>query len=234
MEKPIRVCVLSENRLFREALSRILSKKNHIETVRSLQLGPGAIEALINSGTNVLVLDSTQFLCTEGSRLSDYSKGRQIKIVIVAMNEDKTQFLEAISHGVCGYVPKEASAIELVNAIRAVADGEAVCPPRLCKFLFDFVAQIVNGISYPPRNRIEDLTRRERQLVPLIDRGLTNKEIAVHLSVSEKTVKNHIHRILRKLGAESRLNIAALCRASVHPAENSLHESFGSPFSGAS
>lgn len=218
MEKPIRVFILSDNRLFREALTRIFSKKTDIETLRSRQFAPHVAEDIISSGTDVLVLDSAQFLSAEGTQLINRQHGRQIKVVMVAMKEDEALFLEAVKQGVCGYVPKDASAVDVVNAIRAVAQGEAVCPPRLCKHLFDYVAQLSNDLPVSELEAAMGLTRREEQLMPLIDRGLTNKEIAAELNLSEKTVKNHIHRILRKVGAENRFGLAAIFRSSLRSA----------------
>lgn len=212
MEKPTRVFILSDNRLFREALTRIFSKKSDIETARSRPFGPDAAEDVMNSGTDVLVLDSVQFLSAEGAQLINAPQSRQIKVVMVAMKEDETLFLEAVKQGVCGYVPKDASAVDVVNAVRAVAQGEAVCPPRLCKHLFDYVAQYAGDSPVVQTERAAGLTRREEQLIPLIDQGLTNKEIAAQLNLSEKTVKNHIHRILRKVGAENRFGLAAAFR----------------------
>lgn len=213
MEKPTRVFILSDNRLFREALTRIFSKKTDIETVRSRQFGPDAAEDVANSGADVLVLDSPQFLTSEGLGLVREREGeQQVKILMVAMKEDEALFLEAVKQGVCGYVPKDASAIDVVNAIRSVAQGEAVCPPRLCKHLFELVAQLSEETPSSSPQGVSGLTRREEQLIPLINRGLTNKEIAAQLNLSEKTIKNHVHRILRKVGAESRFGVASACR----------------------
>jgi DNA-binding NarL/FixJ family response regulator len=230
MERLTRVFILSDNRLFREALTRIFSKKSGIETVRSRQFGPDAAQDVISTNADVLVLDSAQFLSAEGMGLVRNLEGKQpVKILMVAMKEDEALFLEAVRQGVCGYVPKDASAMDVVNAIRAVAQGEAVCPPRLCKHLFDFVAQLAAETPATDQGRTAGLTRREEQLVPLIDRGLTNKEIAAHLNLSEKTVKNHIHRILRKVGAENRFSLAAACRASSRSARILLSASSVGP-----
>ena len=210
MDQATRVFILSDNRLFREALTRIFSKRSNIETVRSRQLDSSAAEDILNCDPDVLVLDSPQFLSSEAAGLAkERPGGGTIKIVMVAMKEDEALFVNAVRLGACGYVPKEASALDVVNAVRAVAQGEAVCPPRLCKHLFDVVAQAAAGKMRGHDGPGAGLTRREEQLIPLIDRGLTNKEIAAHLNLSEKTVKNHVHRILRKMGVDSRFNLSA-------------------------
>jgi len=224
MEKPTRVFILSDNRLFREALTRIFSKKTDIETLRSRDFAPDAAQDVMNSEPDVLVLDSAQFLSAEGAQLINRPNGCQIKVVMVAMKEDEALFLEAVKQGVCGYVPKDASAVDVVNAIRSVAQGEAVCPPRLCKHLFEYVAQLASDSPVSEPETAAGLTRREGQLIPLIDRGLTNKEIAAQLNLSEKTVKNHIHRILRKVGAENRFGLAAIFRSSTRSARTPLSQ----------
>jgi DNA-binding NarL/FixJ family response regulator len=212
LDKCIRLFILSDNRLFREALARIFSKKTGIDTVRSCHFGAHITDELLSSDPDVLLLDSAPALCSEFARLIRERQGKQLRIIMVAMKEDEDVFLEVVRQGAYGYVPKDASAIELVNAVRAVSQGEAVCPPRLCKRLFDLVAQLASE-SRQPMATGKRLSRREEQLIPLIDRGLTNKEIAAQLNLSEKTVKNHVHRILRKVGAQNRFGVAAACRS---------------------
>lgn len=207
------VYILSDNRLFRESLARIFSKKNDIEVVRSRQLGRDATEDVLASMADVLLLDSAPFLQSEAKRITKSQTGsKHIKILMVGMEEDEALFLEIIRRGASGYVPKEASAMDVVAAVHCVAQGEAICTPRLCKALFDFVShQEWKELGGRFGARL-GLTRREKQLIPLIDRGLTNKEIAAQLNISEKTVKNHVHRILRKVGVDSRIRLSAACQ----------------------
>jgi DNA-binding NarL/FixJ family response regulator len=103
--------------------------------------------------------------------------------------------------------------MELAAAVRAVAKGQAICPPNLCMALFEFVAEDRSESFDFRLGHDRGLTRREQQLMQMIDRGLTNKEIAAQLNLSEQTVKNHVHRMLRKLGASDRLAAAELCRS---------------------
>src|SRR5205807_1212769 len=94
----------------------------------------------------------------------------------------------------------------------AVHAGEAVCPGSLCATLFRYFEQEASALSCGSARRRLGLTRREQQLIPLIAQGLTNKEIANHLSLSEQTVKNHLYRMKHKVGAEDRLDIVHLYR----------------------
>jgi DNA-binding NarL/FixJ family response regulator len=120
------------------------------------------------------------------------------------MDSDEEQFLAAVRSGVMGYLLKDASASDLVAAVRAVYRGEAVCPPQLCSGLFRFVAHMVDEIPVKRSAPRPDLTLRQQQLMTLVAKGLTNKGIASRLNLSEFTVRKHIHRILKQVDAGSR------------------------------
>jgi two-component system NarL family response regulator len=214
LDPKTKVYILSDNRLFRESLARIFSKKPDIEVISTQQPSTDALDGVFASNADILLLDSAPFLrSVAGTFAQQKASGRCLKILLVGMEDDGTLFLESVRYGVSGYVPKEASAMDVVGAVRSVAQDEAVCPPRLCRYLFDLVAR---QATESPRRYMTlnlGLTRREQELVPLIDRGLTNKEIANHLHLSEQTIKNHVHRILHKVGAENRLSVSEACRS---------------------
>jgi two-component system, NarL family, response regulator DevR len=208
MNQKVKVFIVSENRLIRESLGRILSKRNDLEVSSSQGSSANAIEQAITSGAEVLILDSPDCLFLgNGGGKAHADSGFPVKILLVCMEEDERLFLRAVRAGVLGFIAKEASALDVGAAVRSVGRGEAVCPARLCKFLFDFVAaQAVELPNSCVKVRL-GLTRREQQLIPMIGRGLTNKEIASQLNLSEQTIKNHVHRILHKVGVENRLGI---------------------------
>jgi DNA-binding NarL/FixJ family response regulator len=132
-----------------------------------------------------------------------------VQVVMVGMDPSESLFLSAVRAGISGYLLNEASAPEVIAAIRTVSQGAAICPPQLCLALFTSVA---GSTRFLPSVQKTDqrLTRRQRELMPMIARGLTNKEIASHLNLSEQTVKNHIHRLLRRVGANDRLDVAEI------------------------
>src|SRR5262249_23030191 len=135
-----------------------------------------------------------------------------IRIVLIDMDDDPEIFLDCVRAGVVGYLLEDASAAEVVAGIRAVAQGQAICPPRLSLTLFKAFSRQWTAL---PNARIKlelGLTRRQQQLIPLIAQGLTNKEIACQLNLSEGTIKNHIHEILRRVGATDRLQVVDLTR----------------------
>jgi len=135
------------------------------------------------------------------------------KTILIGMEGDSPQFLDAVRAGVRGYLLKDASASDVVTAIRSIFKGEAICPPRLCVSLFQCVAQSSRQVQDQALLPRRDLTLRQRQLVNLVAKGLTNKEIAAQLHLSEFTVRNHIHRIMRQVDVGSRREAVKVVRA---------------------
>lgn len=212
MEGKISVLILSGNRILRESIAHILTNKREFQVFDAEPPGSSFSPNDYHVAPDVWVSDSLQCLIDASQHPFARKDGQRAGCVLVAMQDDTKQFLKAVSHGALGYVLQEASAVDVVAAIRGVAQGEAMCPPRLARILFDYVASHRN-VAHVGRVRKQfQLTRREQQLIPLVGRGLTNKEIAAELSVSEQTVKSHIHRILRKIGVEDRFGISAACQ----------------------
>ena len=123
------------------------------------------------------------------------------------MSEYEDEFITAIRFGAVGYLLKESSTEEILEGVRALSRNEAVIPKNMSMALVEFAAGVR---TYPLRSAIErtdGLTLRERQLVPLIAVGLSNKQIADRLIISEQTVKNHVRSILRKLHVRNRSSI---------------------------
>jgi DNA-binding NarL/FixJ family response regulator len=208
-----RVYIAAENRLLREALSRMLTRQGDIDVVGFNSTGPFHVEGLIEEKADILLLTS------RGSLGEDVFVIRQVRltaptvrILLVGMTEDETEFFQYVRAGIRGYLPRDASAEDVLEAMHAVQAGEAVCPGALCALLFRFFereATSVHSASIHPRL---GLTRREQQIVPLIAQGLTNKEIANQFCLSEQTVKNHLYRMKHKVGAGDRFGIVHLCR----------------------
>jgi two-component system, NarL family, nitrate/nitrite response regulator NarL len=212
-ESQVGVYIISANRLLRESLARILNKRADLWAVSAQEVNEETAKSIQDSEAGILVFDSAAGILDGTEPIREFlSPPPRWKTILIGMEADERTFLETVRRGVIGYLLRDASAVDVVAAVRAVARGEVVCPPQLCRFLFQYVArQITEMPSRRVRSQI-GLTRREQQLVPLIGRGLTNKEIAGHLNLSEQTVKNHIHHILHKVGAEDRLSVLEVCR----------------------
>jgi DNA-binding NarL/FixJ family response regulator len=211
---PIRVFIAAENRLLREALVRLFQSQKDVKVVGQAGHCSEAAQQMMDVRPDVFLLNPASHLLSDLNDLQETHRGLpQLKIVLFGMAEDEELFLEAVHQRAVGYLLKDACTPDLVAAVRTVARGGAVCPPRLCLLVFNRVAK--QGITLMPALRLHiqlGLTRRERELVPMIAKGLTNKEIAALLNVSEQTVKNHVHRMIQKAGASTRLEIVERCR----------------------
>jgi len=208
----VSVFLLAQNRLLREALSRILTKKNDIAVVGASPLSDSSAVQILSASPDVVVIEgfTTNPAHTDFVRQVRHSLP-ELKLVMIGMEADAQHFLQAVRSGAMGYIVKDASALEVVGAVRTVAGGGAVCSAELCAFLFQYAAQQGQLPSYHARSTL-GLTNREQQLVGFIARGFTNKEIAGELKLAEHTIRNHIHRMLKKLGATHRLAVVDICR----------------------
>ncbi len=212
-DDPIQVYLLIENRFVRETLVRLFRKRLDICVV-----GESAVSEMPapeNLG-DIVVLNDLSAASVLGSRLLfEPAAGKSVGVVLIGMEEDKEQFLTAVRSGVSGFLLNDASASEIVSAVRSVAREEAVWPPRLCLTLMRSLAGAPRETAVPLKAKAgHALTLRQQQLVSLVAKGLTNKEIAAQLNLSEFTIKNHIHRIMKQVEAESRREVVEAVRAS--------------------
>ena len=192
----------------RETLAKLLVKRGgfHLCGMSPFKLEIAA--SVCASGADILVLDSVTAHLSDCSLISDVlSQAPDIKIVLIDMEDDPAMFLDCVRAGAVGYFLEDAAAAEVVSGVQAVAQGRAICPPQLSLTLFKAFSRQWTAL---PNARIKlelGLTRRQQQLIPLIAQGLTNKEIAAQLNLCEGTVKNHVHEILRRVGAGDRLQV---------------------------
>lgn len=214
---PTNVYVVAENRLLRESLVRLFRKRGDLCVVGENSYSASSPEDVSAVHADLLLLDcfnpnhkSDDLICDLRESLP------QVKVVLFGMDEDSDIFLQAVRLGVNGYVLKDASATELIDAVRAVAQGEAACPPKFCKVLFQALASEFNQKAAIDEQRAGmgfELTQRQRQLMSLVAMGLSNKEIAANLNLSEFTVKNHIYRVMKQVDAQDRHEAVTLIRA---------------------
>ena len=212
------VFLLAENRLVREALSKVLIK-GEVCVLTATSFSPQLVEQIIAAGPDVLLSDSAISNFGDLQVIRELRKAVPgLKVVLIGMEPEKETFLRAMRDGVVGYMLKDASASEIAAAVRSVMKDEAVCPPNLCLGLIEYVSSQCSQMPIVFVKNGLGLSRREQQLAQMIGRGLTNKEIAAELNLSEQTVKNHVHRMLRKAGVSDRLSVAELCRMQGLPA----------------
>ena len=213
ISSPTKVYVMAENRLLRETLVRLFRKRSEISIVGDTCCSDSAIENIVYAKTDLLLLDCFNTKPMPDDWLTDLQESiPEVKIILFGMDEDPDVFLRAVRRGVAGYVLKSASATDLLDAVRTVAQGEAACPPKFCKVLFK---KLADGTTEEKDERSItqfDLTQRQRQLMSLVAMGLSNKEIAANLNLSEFTVKNHIYRVMKQVDAQNRHEAVSLIR----------------------
>lgn len=212
----IRIFLLAENRLLREALVRILAKKSDVNVVGAFAFAPPVFGDLVASRAPVVLLDSAN-LAFHGPHLVANIRSRMpgTRVVMIGMEREEATFLRAVREGVMGYVLQDASPLEIVNVIRAVGCGEAVYPPCCSAAILRLAEQQLLSMSELAGCLTTGLSRREQQLVGLVQLGLTNKEIGVRLNLAERTIKNHLYRIFRRIGVSDRMTmVERLCTSS--------------------
>ena len=213
----LNVYLLAENRLLRETLARLLQKRGGISVVGVSRYTESSVAEICASRCSILLMDSMA-TTEEMILLGDlFEKVPEIKVVLFGMDKDAGVFLKSAYCGVSGYLLKDASASEIIAAVRAVAQGEAAWPPQLCMDLGRHLSheyRMRTKLGVPLGGTKYCLTARQLELMRLVERGLTNKEIAVNLNLSEFTVKNHIRRVMREVDADDRHEAVDAIRAS--------------------
>ena len=214
----ISVYVVAEHRLLRESLVRLLQKRVDISVAGASAYSDGVDIAITSCRCDVVLIDSYAAVWAT-KMISEFPRmSRPIHVIAFGMDDDPSIFLRAVSSGINGYILKSASAGEIIAAVRGVTQGEVACPPKLCRTLFELVTRELRtakmscaGQQGLPKFR---LTHRQRQFLGFLADGLTNKQIAAKLNLSEFTVKNHIHRIMRQVDAGNRYEVVDTARAS--------------------
>ena len=193
-------------RIYREGLMAGLTVDPRIAHVMAVGDAVGCRAALARRPSSVLVLDIAS---DEALDVIRSLRDTETAVVALGVAEAEPEVLALAEAGVAAYVTREQPLDELVSAIVAVTQGEARCTPRIAGMIVRRLALLAEGRDRPTRAK-EELTRREAEILVLMSAGLSNKEIAWRLSIELSTVKNHVHRILEKLGVSSRAQAVAL------------------------
>jgi DNA-binding NarL/FixJ family response regulator len=132
-----------------------------------------------------------------------------VSVLVVGLPETEPVILAYIEAGATGYILKEASVAELLKNVRAAYKGEAIISPQIAMSLMARINQLAEEITEFDVSYYSELTTREREVLELVGRGMSNQEIADQLVIELGTVKNHVHRILNKLNVSTRQDAAA-------------------------
>lgn len=204
---PIRVVLADDHALFRQGVRRLLEGAGGIEVVGEAESGADTIRLVEELAPDVVLLDIAM------PNLSGIDAARVIKgsspragIIMLTVHADEEFLFEAIKAGAMGYLLKDCTPNELIRAIRVVHSGEGLLAPTMAaKVMREFArtreAPDLVAVQLP-------LTQREIEILQHVAAGLANKQIAQRLSISERTVKNHLSNIMEKLHVNSRTQAA--------------------------
>ena len=208
MNRSIRLLIADDHILFRDGLTALLHDESDFEVLDQAGTGEEALNLIRQLQPDVVLLDISmpilsglEVACQINAELS------AIKILMLTIHEEESFFFEALRAGASGYVLKGARSEELMNAIRIVHAGETYLPPSLASNLVqDFLSRQVRPTAD------DSLTSREYDVLALIAKGLTNRQIANKLSLSLSTIKTHRAHIYQKLNLNDRASLVAYAR----------------------
>ena len=203
----IRVLIADDQQLSRQGLKQVLELENDIEVIAQACNGEEAIQLAREFNPDVILMD-INMPGTNGLQAIKQIKEEKIssRIIVLTIHEDREYLFKTIQMGAVGYVLKDAETTVLVEAIRSVHSGQSYIQPNMTTELVKEFNRIT--MSEKEKNDKNNLTAREIEVLKLIAEGLINKEIAKKLYISEKTVKNHLSNIFRKLNVSDRTQAA--------------------------
>lgn len=219
----ITVLIADDQPLMRTALGMSLSAETDIEIVGEAADGVEAVEMSARLRPDVVVMDIRM------PRLDGVAATRTIagtaavdrpKILIITTFDADEYVVEAMRAGASGFLLKEATSDELVNAVRVIAAGDALLAPKVTRRLLDNYASRLPSMAKATDAAAVTLTNRERDVLTLVARGLPNAAIGVELHIAESSVKTHVGHLLAKLGVPSRVHLViyAYERGLIEPA----------------
>jgi two-component system nitrate/nitrite response regulator NarL len=222
----VAVVIVSDVRLLRDGLAGSLVRFPHIKVVGTVTHAD-ALPLIVAVRDAIILVDVGTPSALELIRTARKAAAN-IRCVAFAASEGDDTIISCAEAGVLGYVSQDGSIQEVLAAIEHACRNEVQCSPRVAASLFRRLALVAD--THEPAAEALPLTRREREIVGCIDRGLSNKEIARELGIQLTTVKNHVHNLLDKLSATRRGEAAARVRAGHSPLpKHALHRDAPEP-----
>ena len=206
---PIKIVIADDHALLRQGIKNVLSLEPDFDVIGEAADGEEALSKIESLKPDILLLD-VNMPHMNGLEVTKRLKAANapVKVIILTIHDDESYVLEVIKSGAVGYLLKDIEPGMLVKTIRLVYEGQSFIYPTLAKRLFgEFSRQEERRQEVPimlERRKEERLTYREVEVLKLIGRGMNNQEIAQELFLSEKTVKNHLTNIFRKISVVDR------------------------------
>jgi DNA-binding NarL/FixJ family response regulator len=203
---PINVMLVDDHEVVLEGLIRILEKQGGIKIVTVARSAEEALEKIVRFPVDVIIVD-IQLPGMNGIELirSVKSAYPEIEAITLTVYDDEQLAKQAIKAGAIGYVIKDAAKDELVKAVRAAAKGESLISTSVARKLIEEMTE-PSARKKKKEEGLEELSQREVDVIKLMTRGYSNRQIADILFISEHTVKVHIRNIFRKIGVADRTN----------------------------
>jgi len=203
----IRVLLADDHELFRQGVRRLLESAPDLEVVGEAATGQDTVRLVEELAPDIVLLDIAMPALSgiEAARLIKTASPRT-GIIMLTVHADEEFLFEAIKAGAMGYLLKDASAEELIRAIRVIHSGEGLLAPSMAAKVMREFARTREQHELAPM--LTALTNREVEILQHVAAGLANKEIAARLGISERTVKNHLSNIMEKLHVNSRTQAA--------------------------
>lgn len=212
----IRILLVDGSSLFRQAVSDALNRVDGLEVIAESQTASLAVSDAERTQPDLAVVDGDFFVSWLPAFIGDLrAAAPTCKVLVLTSEEDLAPLIDALRAGASGYLTKETSLDELVDAANAVANGEVVVPPQMLGELLTTLVQQGGKKTDDSIMTLSKLTRRERQVLALLADGSDKDAIATKLAISPQTARTHVQNILAKLGLHSRLEAAAFARK--HP-----------------
>jgi len=194
--------------MVREGIKCLLECDKDMEVIAEADDGLECINKLKLVNPDVLLLDLSMPNMNGFEVLEEIKKRKSsLKVLILTVHGEGEYFINAINNGADGYILKQSDAKELKNAINIVLKGESYIQSSLLPIL-DYRISENKKEGLKDNDKLELLTKREKEILIQIAEGMLNKEIAVHLNISERTVKNHISNIFKKINVADRTQAA--------------------------
>jgi len=216
----IRVLIVDDQTLVRAGFSALLAAEDDVEVVGEAMDGAQAVELAVATRPDVVLMD-IRMPNVDGleatARITADPRLAATRVIVLTTFELDEYVFGALRAGASGFLLKDLEPVALIEAVRVVADGQALIAPRVTRALIE---AFVNATPAPapadrapspgPDERLQVLTPRELEILALVGRGMSNQEIAEHLVLSPLTAKTHVARLFLKLGARDRAQLVVL------------------------